>query len=90
MLWQLRHLLGKSIHQCLVNAEGRKVDINELTHQSCTCVVCQLRHLLGEYIYQGLAKAVGRKVDINEIAISQEWMCWGSSGVSSPSPSTRV
>jgi hypothetical protein len=90
VLRELRHLLNKSIHQCLVNAEGRKVDINELTHQSCTCVVWQRRHLLGESIQQGLAKAVGRKVDINELTISQESMCWGSSSLSSPSPFNRV
>jgi hypothetical protein len=31
MLWELRHFLGESFHQGLAYAEGRKVDINELT-----------------------------------------------------------
>jgi hypothetical protein len=31
VLWQLRNLLGESIHQGLAYAKGRKVDKNELT-----------------------------------------------------------
>jgi hypothetical protein len=31
MLGKLRHFLGESFHQGLAKAEGRKVDVNELT-----------------------------------------------------------
>jgi hypothetical protein len=50
----------------------------------------KLRRYLGEPFHQGLANVEGRKVDINELTNSPEHVCWGSSGVSLVSPSTRV
>ncbi len=50
----------------------------------------KLRRFLGEPFHQGLANIELRKVDVNELTISREHACWGSSGVSLVSPSTRV
>ncbi len=44
----------------------------------------------GQFLHQDTANVEGRKVNINELTISRERVCWGSSGISWASLSTRV
>jgi hypothetical protein len=55
-------------------------------------VLQERQHLLGESIHQGLIMhyAGGGKVDINELTIGLARVCWGSSGISWASLSSRV
>ncbi len=88
MLGKLRRFLGEPFHQGLAYVEGRKVDLNELTISREVCWGAQTS--LGESIHQGPVYVQERKVKINELTISLARVCWGSSGISWASLSTRV